>query len=150
MFMKKNGFTLIELLIVMAIIAILIGISLPRFRAMQDEGNVSKAGGELRTLKTAIESYAIHNDGRYWGNNTNTPCATFLNAASPKIVEKTLIDPFGAAITTEYYYRVSGNDMYYVLFSRGPDRLYDITGISNAGVIAGTNDDDPYASNGSW
>jgi prepilin-type N-terminal cleavage/methylation domain-containing protein len=55
---SKKGFTLIELLIVMAIIAILIGISLPRFRGMQDEGQKSKARANLATLRTAVEAYA--------------------------------------------------------------------------------------------
>ncbi len=55
---NKKGFTLIELLIVMAIIAILIGISLPRFRGMQDEGQKSRARANLSTLRTAVEAYA--------------------------------------------------------------------------------------------
>ncbi len=55
---SKKGFTLIELLIVMAIIAILIGISLPRFRGMQDEGQKAKVRGNLATLRTAVEAYS--------------------------------------------------------------------------------------------
>ncbi|UCD15446.1 MAG: prepilin-type N-terminal cleavage/methylation domain-containing protein, partial [Candidatus Omnitrophota bacterium] len=51
------GFTLIELLIVIAVISILLSIALPRFRGMQEEGNIAKAKGELRTLQTAVESY---------------------------------------------------------------------------------------------
>ena len=56
----KRGFTLIELMIVMAVIAILIGIALPQFRGMQEEGLVAQAKAELMTLKTAVESYYIH------------------------------------------------------------------------------------------
>ena len=52
----KHGFTLIELLIVIAIISILVGITLPRFRGMQEEGNIAESKAELRTLQTAVES----------------------------------------------------------------------------------------------
>ena len=40
---RSSGFTLIELLIVVAVISILISIALPRFKGMQDEGNIAKA-----------------------------------------------------------------------------------------------------------
>ena len=61
----KRGFTIIELLIVIAVISILIGIALPRFRGMQEEGKIAQAKGELRTLQTAVESYYIHNSNTY-------------------------------------------------------------------------------------
>ena len=144
-FKNCQAFTLIELLIVMAVIAILVGIALPRFKGMQDEANVAKANGELRTLKTAIESYVMHNSGTYPVTKT-TPCVTYLNGASPLIVNDVLYDPFGATATTEYNYICAGS--YYVIFSVGPDGAADITGISAAGVLAGADDDDAYATNG--
>lgn len=61
----KKGFTLIELLIVIAVISILIGIALPRFKGMQEEGKIAQAKAELRTLQTAVESYYIHNNNTY-------------------------------------------------------------------------------------
>ena len=56
------GFTLIELMIVMAVIAILVGIILPSFKGMKDEAQYSKVLGDLRTLQTAVESFSIHNN----------------------------------------------------------------------------------------
>lgn len=146
---RERGFTLIELMIVMAVIAILVGIALPRFKGMKDEANVAKSNGELRALKTALESYYIHQSPHAYPATTTTVCATNLLIAKPRLIEVELYDPFGATSTTEYNYSRSANGKYYVVFSAGPDEAYDITGISDAGVLAGTDDDDPYSTNGS-
>lgn len=142
---KRKAFTLIELMIVMAIIAILVGMVLPRFKGMRDQANVSKAQGEIRALKTAVESYRI----RY---NAYPANLTLLWAAAtqPRIIESALYDPFGASAVTVYRYVLSTNSAYYVIWSIGPDGLTDITGISTAGVVAPANrDDDVWTSNGS-
>ncbi len=140
MLRKRKGFTLIELLIVMAVIAILIGIALPRFRGMQDEGNLARARSELRTLQTAIESYYINRNPKtypaYDGGSTAWQVA--LTGASPQIISSVLYDPFGLTTTTEYRYDASPDRQYYVVWSRGVNRENDVLTISNAGVIAGT------------
>ncbi len=82
---SKKGFTLIELLIVMAIIAILIGISLPRFRGMQDEGQKSKVRSNLATLRTAVEAYAAaprSNGITKYPNATDTGAMALYNAGT--------------------------------------------------------------------
>ena len=145
--MDRKGFTLIELLIVISVIAILVGIAVPRFRGMQDEANQSKANAELRVLETAIESYYMNQTPNAYPATTTTLCAAYLNDASPLIVSDVLTDPFRTG-GAEYNYIRSSNGSYYVVFSYGPDATADITGISDAGVLAGTDDDDLYASNG--
>jgi prepilin-type N-terminal cleavage/methylation domain-containing protein len=129
----KKGFTLIELMIVMAVMAILIGIALPRFKGMKEEGNIAKAEGELRTLKIAIESYAIHNGDAYPANS-NTPFVSYLDSDSvgsgPQIISSVLYDPFAASSTQEYYYRRgsgTGGSEYYAICSVGPDGVRDVT-----------------------
>jgi general secretion pathway protein G len=120
----KKGFTLVELLIVMAVIAILIGIAVPSFRGMQQEANKTKSEGDLRTLKVAIESY-YKNHGMY-------PSATnyqlTLLSSSPKMLEAQLYDPFGPDSTSAYVYSLGSNGgdpvtpaeaKYYVLYSVG-------------------------------
>ena len=148
----RRGFTLIEMMIVIAVMAILIGISLPHFKGMQDEGNSAKAAGELRTLVIAIESYYIHNDNEYPSQRTGTPSANWqsdLTGATPTIVKIVLNDPFGSG---QYSYVTSGTSgsQYYVVFSIGPDGTADITAISTAGVISWTGadpNDDIYITN---
>ncbi len=116
-FVRLKGFTLIELLIVIAVISILIGIALPRFKGMQDEGNIAKAKGELRTLQTGMESYYIHNSNAYPSALSN------LTSATPNII--------GSALPTDPF-RVGTN---YVLASDGatPAKYYIIYSVGTAG-----------------
>lgn len=108
----KKGFTIIELLIVIAVIAILVGIALPRFIGMQEEGNISRAKGELRTLQAGVESYYIHNNSTFPAGLSN------LTGVTPNIVGSSLPrDPFTAA--SNYGYATSASERYYVIYSVG-------------------------------
>ncbi len=107
---QQKGFTLIELLMVIAVISILIGIALPRFKGMQDEGNIAKAKGELRTLQTAVESYYIHHENAYPGS------LSVLTTQTPRIINELPKDPFTSG--GDYKYLVAGD--YYVIYSVGP------------------------------
>ncbi len=149
----KKGFTLIEIMIVIAVIAILAGISLPYMKGMQDEGNIAKAAGELRTLTTAVESFYIHNSQAYPVQTTTVDSdwqsvASSLTAASPTIIKSALTDPFKTSQEYSYATSAASSSVYYVVFSVGPDGTADITGVSTAGAIVGGPDDDVYISNG--
>ena len=110
----RKAFTLIELLIVIAVISILIGIALPRFKGMQDEGNIAKSKGELRTLQTALESYYIHNSLAY-------PAAlSSLTSAVPRIVSSIPADPFSTTSASYGYVRGGTNNKFFVIYSVGP------------------------------
>ena len=172
---NKKGFTLIELLIVMAIIAILIGISLPRFRGMQDEGAKSKARSNLATLRTAVEAYAAsprstglskypdatdtgaqaaNTGSRVAGTGWQTThltiawaAGTTLGTTGPVMLSAELMDPFSpAAGAIEYGYYVNAQG-YYIIWSNGTGRVNTACTTSATGVVtaAGTS---LYVSNG--
>ena len=115
----KKGFTLIELLIVIAVISILIGIALPRFKGMQDEGNIAAAKAELRTLQTAVESYYIHNSNTY-PTTGSAALQTAMASATLSIITYVPTDPFSES-GADYVYVMGGtNSKYYILYSVGP------------------------------
>lgn len=73
--MKKHmqgGFTLIELMIVVAIIAILAAIAIPQYQKYVARAQVTRAVGELGSLKTGVED-AINS---YGGKNPNGTALT--------------------------------------------------------------------------
>jgi len=117
-FRTEGGFSLLELLLVMAVIAIIVAIALPSFRGMRSEAAITKAEGELQTLKTAVESYYRH-------HGQIPTSLSQLYTASPAIVTKELKDPFKTAGNTYRYIYNFGRDAVgnyiYVIYSKGPD-----------------------------
>ena len=58
-----GGFTLIELLVVVAIIGIVVAIATPHLLNATDRGRQSGTLGDMRTIMTAVEHYAVDNGG---------------------------------------------------------------------------------------
>jgi general secretion pathway protein G len=154
---SSRGFTLIEILIVIAILAILIGIAIPRFRGMQEQAILTQAQAETRTIKAAIESSRV-NKGSYPAG-VDTPAATyFINTTwlttapvTPQMIDEALDDPYTAA-SDEYYYRrgtTAAGQNYYAVCSRGSDGGIDVTNAElNDGILtAAEMDDDVCATN---
>ena len=54
---RAGGFTLIELLIVIAIIAILVGLLFPAFKGVQDQAKRTQAKNDLTQIVTAVNAY---------------------------------------------------------------------------------------------
>ncbi|MBI4435987.1 MAG: prepilin-type N-terminal cleavage/methylation domain-containing protein [Candidatus Omnitrophica bacterium] len=124
-----TGFTLIELMIVMAVIAILIGIILPMVGGFREEANINRARGDLSTLRTAMESYYIHHSNAY------PPALTGLTdtTTNPKIVTRIPDDPFLPGTTYQVLY--STNNQFYALWSVGPGGTASVTAVANTGGV---------------
>jgi len=122
--MKNKGFTILEILVVLSVIAILIGIAVPRLKGMQDQANISKAKAELKTLQAAIVSYYTNTSPNAYPPTSTTVATTSLITATPQIISTALYDPWGATSTTEYNYVLSANGQYYVIASVGPNGTF--------------------------
>ena len=75
----RRAFTLIELMIVIAIIAILAAILIPNFIHARAESQTAACEGNEKQIATAMEEYAVDNNGSY----TTTLPALYL-AVTPK------------------------------------------------------------------
>lgn len=64
---SESGFTLVELLVVMLILGILAAIAIPTFFNQRDKARDASAKEMVRTAQTAMETYAIDNQGNYTG-----------------------------------------------------------------------------------
>ena len=112
--LKRNskGFTLIELLIVVAIIGIIAAIAIPNLLNAIDRGKQKRTMADLRSIGTAIESYAVDNN-QY---PVVTTAANLANAVSP-IYIKTMPQTDGWKGT----FQVDSASTVYTVYSYGKD-----------------------------
>jgi general secretion pathway protein G len=116
---RRGAFTLIELLLVMAIIAILAGIILPKFAGQTEAARKKAAVGQVSIFRTAIEKFEVEN-GRYPTSEeglqalvTNPANLADWTQAMPKVP----LDPWGHA----YVYKLATDGSGYDVYSCGPD-----------------------------
>ncbi|RJX31496.1 MAG: type II secretion system protein [Oxalobacter sp.] len=77
---SQSGFTLIELVVVIAILAILTAVALPRFAALQAQARIAKMNGALGAMKSAaVMSHALLLANQYATNYTGDPAAPDIN-----------------------------------------------------------------------
>jgi type II secretion system protein G len=118
--LKKKGFTLVELLVVVAILAILAAILLPRFLGYTDKAREAQTMKDIRSMSTIVEAFAA-TDGNYpeASLDTDNP-RSIASIMQSKGVNWTgdatgKTDPWG----NPYYYDVVGD--YYCIASAGKD-----------------------------
>ncbi len=99
----KRGFTLVEIMIVVAIIALLAAIAIPNLLRSRITANESAAQATLRTLSTALETYAAANNGVYTADEADLTGATppYLNKAYCDVTESGYT--YGCTLATDSY-----------------------------------------------
>ena len=118
---SESGFTLVELLVVMLIIGLLAAIAIPAFFNQRNKANDASAKEAVRTVQTALETYATDNSGAYTGATvanlqtiegavppactgtpvTNAPCVSTLtvgsNTYTVEVTAKTTLNTYSIA-----------------------------------------------------
>ena len=118
----SKGFTLIELLIVVAIIGIIAAIAIPNLLNAIDRGKQKRTMADVRSIGTAVESYAV--------DNNVYPVATTAATLST-LIAPTYIKVMPTADGWNNTFGVDAAAGTYTLTSNGKD------GISQ-GCVAGT------------
>ncbi len=83
----KRAFTLVEIMIVIAIVALLAAIAIPNFLKAKVTANESAAQATLRTISTALETYAAANKGLY-APADGTTFDNYLRTTTPPYLNK--------------------------------------------------------------
>src|SRR5512134_3177883 len=110
---KARSFTLIELLIVVAIIGIIAAIAIPNLLNAIDRGKQKRTMADMRSLGTAVESYAVDNNV-YPAVATAAALKTIVEAGA-YIKNMPTVDGWSNtfvvdSITTEYTLYSTGKD----------------------------------------
>jgi prepilin-type N-terminal cleavage/methylation domain-containing protein len=120
----KRAFTLIEVLVVIAIIAVLLGLLLPAMGRARLQAKILTVNAELRDIGLALEAYSFDHEGRYppvrvdcmlGGHFYQLPCELvaggYLPAPSPgSFMAAGVEDRFSRGYT--YKYRTVGTLIY--------------------------------------
>lgn len=69
--MKKQGFTMVEVIIVVAIIAVLASIILPKMSGARNKAQIESCKQNVKHIATALEIYATNNNGSYGSTTSN-------------------------------------------------------------------------------
>lgn len=130
----ERGFTLIEMMIVVAIIAILVGILVPNFMRARAQAQTAACEANLKEIATALEEYET--DHEAYPDVTSLTDVTSSEANLGQYLRQTPIDP--VAPTGFYQYQVSnynaGNASYTIVCpgSHDPATLVQVGGSSTA------------------
>lgn len=106
---RRSAFTLIELLTVMAVVAILVGLSVGMIRSSKQRSALARARGELAALTQALEAYKNHyGDYPQTGNAAQAPIivgSVITTAQAQALLFNALIGVYGP---TNFSTRLNG------------------------------------------
>ncbi|MGB9849147.1 MAG: type II secretion system protein [Moorellaceae bacterium] len=117
---KGKGFTLVELLVVVAIIAILAAVLMPKLLGYTERARQARALADLGSMKTIVEVYAADQGNGLYPDNTNVGTVMQNNGIAWTGDAKGVKDPWGNA----YYYdrTIDANNVtHYIIVSPGLD-----------------------------
>ncbi len=120
----EKGFTLIELLIVVAIIGIVAAIAIPNLLNAVDKGKQKRTMANMRSIGTAIESYAVENASYPTANS-----AASLKAAIDPVYIKEMPSVDGWSNT----FQVEASATSYTVYSQGKDGAGNICSVGLTG-----------------
>lgn len=100
--MNRRGLTLIELLVVVAVLGILAAIAVPNFQEAMVRSKVSRSDADMRTLATALESYAV-DYSTYPPDGNGDPYRGLVAMTTPVAYQTTIPhDPFNMGYLDGY------------------------------------------------
>ena len=144
----EGGWTWMQIILMALAVSIPLGILFPFLWGKYQAGIHSTAVLELKALRAAVESYAIHGDQTYPSDEMSDWQSALMDPATrPKLIGSTLRDPFsprGAA----YRFDRSQNQRSFVVWSVGPDGIAGITGVDDQGNLMGIPGDDLFVLGG--
>lgn len=120
---RNRGFTLIELLLVLAILATLAAIVLPKFSGRSEQAKFTAAQSQIANFALVLDAFEV--DNGYYPSNADGLQALVENPddsdewRGPYLQQDIPLDPWGG----EYIYEYPGqsNEDGYDLMSMGPD-----------------------------
>lgn len=129
----QKGFTLVELLVVVAIIAILAAVLLPRLLGYTTNARVSRAMSDLATMRSICEDWAATEGEGYY------PVADRSAEGQPYYVnnvfqkhgikwtwdENGISDPWGSPYRYSSIGTPISTDQHFIIQSPGPDKRFD-------------------------
>jgi len=123
----RAGFTLMEILIVLAILAVIIGLVLPNLIGSQKQANIKAARVAIHNVATALDTYAVDHDGEFPPAGSGLDVLMHSSGNDPKWKgpyvkgSKAPADPWGNPI--QYQYPATHNsDGSPDIWSMGPDK----------------------------